>query len=126
MTRSLRILIVEDEFLVASYVADLVEEWGHEVVAICATGQIAIEHLGREKIDIAILDIKLKDELTGLDVARRAHEQGIAHIFLSGSGDPTTHAAALATHPLAFLQKPLHQDKLKLILATVSTEIVVN
>jgi CheY-like chemotaxis protein len=124
VTRSLRVLIVEDEVLVASYVADLLDEWGHEVVAVCATGQEAIQRLGCGRIDVAILDIKLKGSLTGLDVAREACERAIAHVFLSGSGDPATRTAALATHPLAFLQKPLHQEKFKSVLAAAAAKEV--
>jgi two-component system, response regulator PdtaR len=124
VSRSLRVLIVEDEFLVASFVGDLLEEWGHEVVAMCVTGQAAIERLRQGGIELAILDIKLKDELTGVDVANVAREHAVAHVFLSGSGDPVTRAAAQATYPLAFLQKPLDQNKLRSLLATLLAETI--
>lgn len=116
MSRSLRVLIVEDEYLVASYVADLVEEWGHEVVGVCATGAEAIDHLHRYDVEIAMLDIKLKGDLTGIDVGKVARARDVAHVFLSGSGDPATRSAALATHPRAFLQKPIDERQLRSIL----------
>lgn len=116
MSRSVRVLIVEDEYFVASYLADLIEEWGHEVVAICATGAEAIEHLKGGGIDIAVLDIKLKGDLTGVDVAEVSRAQEVAHAFLSGSGDPATRRAAEATNPLAFLQKPVNEKQFRSIL----------
>jgi CheY-like chemotaxis protein len=116
MSGSLRVLIVEDEYFVASFMADLMEEWGHEVVAVCATGTAAIEHLERGGVEIALLDIKLKGDLTGVDVAEVARERAIAHVFVSGSGDPATRSAAQATEPLAFLQKPVNEKQLRSIL----------
>jgi CheY-like chemotaxis protein len=116
VSRSLRVLIVEDEYFVASYVADLMEEWGHEVVAVCPTAEAAIEHLTRGGVEVALLDIKLRGSLTGVDVAGVARAQGVAHVFLSGSGDPATRSAAVATDPLAFLQKPVNEKQLRSIL----------
>jgi CheY-like chemotaxis protein len=40
----LRVLVVEDEWLVADYIVDILEEAGHEVVATVATGEKALEH----------------------------------------------------------------------------------
>ncbi|MFB0488704.1 CheY-like chemotaxis protein [Methylobacterium sp. OAE515] len=122
MSRSLRVLIVEDEYFVATYVADLMEDWGHKVMAMCATGEDAIEHLKRGGVELAILDIKLKGDLTGVDVAEVARTQGVTHVFLSGSGDPATRSAARATDPLAFLQKPVNERQLSAVLSEVAAE----
>ena len=102
----LRVLVVEDEWLVADYIVDVLEEAGHEVVATAATGEKALGHLERNAIDVALLDIMLKGSLSGIDVARAARARGIPHVFITGSGDPATRAAAEATGPLGFLQKP--------------------
>jgi CheY-like chemotaxis protein len=122
VNRSLRVLIVEDEYFVASYMADLIEEWGHEVVAMCATGTEAIDLLNRCGIELAILDIKLKGDLTGTDVAKVAREQAVPFIFVSGSGDPATRSAVQATNPLAFLQKPVNEKQLRSILSGLLVE----
>jgi CheY-like chemotaxis protein len=122
VNRSLRVLIVEDEHLVASYMADLMEEWGHVVVAICTTGADAIKHLQQGGIELALLDIKLKGELTGVDVAEVARGQAIAHVFVSGSGDPTTRSAAQATNPLGFVQKPINEKQFGSILSVLAAD----
>lgn len=110
--RRLRVLVVEDEGLVADYVADVVADAGHEVVGVAATGHRAIELLEANGIDVAILDITLKGDLNGIDVAGTARARGVPHLFISGSGDPTTRAAAQATDPLAFLLKPFNEERL--------------
>lgn len=113
---SLRVLVVEDEWLVADYIVDVLEEAGHEVVATAATGEKALEHLEQEAIDVALLDITLKGSLSGIDVAQAARASGIPHVFITGSGDPATRAAAEATGPLGFLQKPFSPERLLLVL----------
>ncbi|CAO4136645.1 response regulator [Methylorubrum extorquens] len=117
MSRRLRVLIVEDESLIASYIADLVEDAGHDVVASVPTGEEALKHLARGGLDLALLDIKLKGEMNGIEVAQIARAQAIPHVFVSGSGEPTTRSAAEATNPLGFLQKPFDQKHLDAVLS---------
>ncbi|WP_162560765.1 response regulator [Methylobacterium durans] len=124
MSQNLRVLIVEDEYLVASYLTDLVEEAGHEVIAAVETGESAQERLMDGGIDLAILDIKLQGILTGIDVARIARARLIPHVFVSGSGDPTTRTAAEATGPVAFIQKPLDQRQLDAVFTKLLREAV--
>jgi len=113
----LRVLVVEDEWLVADYIVDVLEEAGHDVVATVATGERALEHLEQAAVDVALLDINLKGGLSGIDVAREARASGIPHVFITGSGDPATRVAAEATGPLGFLQKPFSPERLMAILA---------
>ncbi len=112
----LRVLIVEDEALVADYIADVLEEAGHEVAGFAATGEKALQFLERDRVDLAILDIKLKGSMTGIDVAHAARDRAIPYLFISGSGEPPTRLAAEATGPLAFLQKPFNQEELVSVL----------
>jgi CheY-like chemotaxis protein len=114
----LRVLVVEDEALVADYVADVVEEAGHEVAGFAATGEKALEYLVQDRVDLAILDIKLKGSMSGIEVAHKARDCAIPHVYISGSGDPSTRQAADATGPLAFLQKPFNQQTLVSVLKT--------
>ncbi|MEZ0168315.1 response regulator [Microvirga sp. TS319] len=92
---------------------DILEEAGHEVV----TAEGALRHLERTAVDIAVLDIKLKGSMSGIDVARAARERGIPHVFITGSGGPATRQAAEATGPVGFLQKPFSPAGLMALLA---------
>jgi two-component system, response regulator PdtaR len=120
MNRKLRVLVVDDEALVADFVADLVEEAGHVVVGVAATGEKALEYLSQVPIDLAILDIRLKGHLSGIDLAEATRTRAIPHMFITGSGDPSTRQAAEATEPLAILQKPFSQQRLVSILSSVA------
>jgi CheY-like chemotaxis protein len=95
---------------------DVLEEAGHEIVATVPTGERVLEHLQQAELDVALLDIELKGSLSGIDVAR-----GIPHVFITGSGDPATRAAAEATGPLGFLQKPFSREGLMTILGRAAT-----
>jgi CheY-like chemotaxis protein len=71
----LRILIVEDEFLIALELESLLQDAGHDVVGIAATSDEAMA-LGQQLApDLAFVDIHLADGLTGIDVARNLSEQ---------------------------------------------------
>lgn len=116
MRRRLRILLVEDEALVADYVSDVIDELGHAVAGLADTGEKALQQIAPGAFDLAVLDIKLRGPMTGIDVARHLGGTGIPHLFLSGSGDPATRRAAEATAPLGFLQKPLDSRRLRALL----------
>lgn len=117
MLRSLRVLVVDDEFLIADYTSDILESAGHVVVGTAATADEALRRVTEAPVDLAIVDITLKGSTDGIALATRLREQGLPHIYISGSGDPATRARADATGPLAFLQKPFSEAQLLRILS---------
>lgn len=69
--KSLRILIVEDEILIAMELESLLQDAGHDVVGVAVSSAQALK-LGRDlKPDLAFVDIHLADGPTGVDVARQ-------------------------------------------------------
>jgi DNA-binding NtrC family response regulator len=122
MSRKLRVLIVDDEVLLADYVAAVVKDDGHEVVGTAMTADEAMGLALAHRPDLAILDIRLKGEVDGIELAvsMRATGLDLPHIFVTGSGDPETRARAEATRPLAFLQKPFNDVRLLGLLAEVA------
>lgn len=111
----LRVLVVDDELLIADYVALLLEEAGHVVIGPAGSAPEALDLLQRSAaVDAAVLDIKLPGRMDGIALAAeivRRHGP-VPFIFASGSGDPTTRQRAEAAAPLAFLQKPIEPDAL--------------
>ena len=124
MIRPLRVIVVEDEFLIADYIAMSVEDAGHQVVGMCDCADAAFEILHRSKPDLAILDIRINGDMDGVDIAARMRSEGLPthHVFITGSGDPETKARAQATLPLAFLQKPVNSRQLEAIFPLVPVE----
>jgi CheY-like chemotaxis protein len=82
----LRVLVVEDEVLVAAELAMLVEEAGHRVVGEAIDSREALEMAAEHKPDLALVDIHLQDGPTGVAVARRiAEEAGAMVLFMTAN-----------------------------------------
>ena len=62
-----KILIVEDEEIVAEFIHECLNEFGHETIAVCSTGEEAIEVVKNKKPDLALMDITLKGKLNGVE-----------------------------------------------------------
>ena len=84
--KPLRILVVEDEILIALELESLLQDLGHDVVGIAASSQDALS-LGRDlKPDLAFVDIHLSDGPTGVDVARHlSSEHGVTVLFMTAN-----------------------------------------
>lgn len=67
----LRILIVEDEVLIALELESLLQDEGHDVVGVAATSRDAIALGEEQRPDLALVDVHLADGPTGIEVARR-------------------------------------------------------
>lgn len=88
-----KLLIVEDEILVACYMQGLLEDDGHAVVGIAPDLKSVEQHLGR-KIDLALVDLNLRDGLTGPDIGMKLHAIGVPVLFVTAN--PTMVADRLA------------------------------
>jgi len=85
MTKSMRILVVEDEMTIALLIEDMLTELGHEVVAMAMRLQPALEAAAQAEIDFAILDINL-DGSPSFPVADILADRGVPFTFASGYG----------------------------------------
>ena len=119
---ALRVLIVDDEFLVADLLTGVVEDAGHEVAGIAASADEALVQLEDARVDVAILDIRLKGPRDGIELACEIQERypRVRYLFVSGSGEAMTRARAEGVNPMAILQKPFDQQQLVELLAQVA------
>src|SRR5258708_520401 len=105
--KQVRILIVEDEALIASYIKDVLEESGFAVAGIASTGPEALLLADENRPTLALVDIRLAGPIDGVEVACRLHENfAVPAIFLSGMADRDTEERAKSARPLGFLRKP--------------------
>ncbi|MGX7896808.1 response regulator [Tsuneonella sp. HG222] len=79
-----RILIVEDEILVASEMSYILEDGGHQCVGI-APDLASAETFFDEKLDLALVDLNLRDGLTGPEIGRRLSSAGVPVIFVTAN-----------------------------------------
>jgi two-component system, response regulator PdtaR len=110
----LKILVVEDDPLIASCVQEMLAEAEFQVIGVAASALEALSLLDHlEKPDLALIDIHLPGALDGIELACLLRSRiGIPTIFLSGDADIQTKLKAEAASPLAFLQKPFRPSKL--------------
>jgi len=109
-----RILIVEDEYLVARDVSHMVLELGYEVTGIASTAEAAINAVHETRPDLVLLDIVLKGSVDGISVAELIkQESGTPVIFLTAHADEMTLSRAKITDPLGYLLKPFEMRELK-------------
>lgn len=103
----LRVLIVEDEAIIALSLEALIGSHGHQVCGTAATTAEAIALAERERPDIAIMDIHLAEGSSGTEAAAELYNRwGIRCLFLSGNLDEGTRAAVAPFAPLGFVGKP--------------------
>jgi CheY-like chemotaxis protein len=104
--RPARILIVEDDYIVALELEHQLLEAGFDVVAIATTAEEAIRQAGSKNPDLAIMDIRLPGKRDGVEAAVELHASGIPSIFATAHADAQTRERAERARPLGWLQKP--------------------
>ena len=111
---SARVLVVEDEAIVAHDAAATLRGLGYEVVGICDRGEQAVELILRERPDLVLMDIRIRGAIDGIEVADRVRRVASAAIvYLTSHSDPTTLARAKETHPHGYLLKPFDEQGLR-------------
>src|SRR5215212_455185 len=114
-----KVLIVEDQFVEANDLQLMLGKAGYEVCGIARSVPVAQEIIKKEKPGLVLLDIFLKGELTGIDLARQLKEDNIAFIYLSANSNEEILSAAKTTEPYGFIVKPFREKDLLVTLEIV-------
>ena len=81
-----RILIIEDEALVAMELRFVLEDLGHEVLGVAATAKAAQDLVRENDVDLALVDIHLSDGPTGIELGRElGQEMGVSVLFMTAN-----------------------------------------
>ncbi len=108
------ILIVEDERIVAKDLQQTLAGLGYDAFAIAATAEQALAIASERCPDLALMDIRIKGEVDGIEVARILRENfGIPVVFLTAHADGATLERAKKTQPYAYLLKPVKVPELR-------------
>lgn len=109
-----RILVVEDEMIVAMGIKLKLENMGYSVCGLVSNGLSALKVVEEANPDIILMDVILKGELSGIEAATLIKEaQDIPLIFLTGDSSAETRKHALDISPAAFIEKPFMDLELK-------------
>jgi DNA-binding LytR/AlgR family response regulator len=119
-----RILIVEDDMIIAANISLQLSKLGYEVTGIETKAAEAIHHALETKPDIILMDIQLKGTSTGIEAAHAIHKiLDIPIIYLTANEDDATFQKAKDTHPFAFISKPFSNQNLERTIALVEERI---
>lgn len=81
-----RILIIEDEALVAMELRFVLEDLGHEVLGVAATAKAARDLVRENEVDLALVDIHLSDGPTGINLGRElGQDMGVSVLFMTAN-----------------------------------------
>ena len=109
-----RILVVDDEAIVAHDISECLTHLGCEIVGTALSGPDAIEKAGRFRPDLIMMDIVLQGPMDGVEAATHIREHyDIPCVFLSAYSDPAVLARAKIASPAGYLVKPFEEAGLR-------------
>jgi signal transduction histidine kinase len=118
--RRSRVLIVEDEGVVALDMRAQVTDFGYDVVGIAQSGTEAIEDAERLDPDVVLMDIRLRGQMDGVTAAKRIHQStDVPIIFVTAFADESTLRRVEADDPAAYVMKPFDERALGVAIHTV-------
>lgn len=117
-----RVLIAEDESLIAEELRDRLERMGLTVTAVVASGEDAIARTEETFPDLVLMDIHLKGEVDGIAAASIIRERfDVPTVYLIAHSGDVTVERAKHTCPLGYLLKPIAEKELEITLKVASS-----
>ncbi|TAL35346.1 MAG: PAS domain S-box protein [Spirochaetes bacterium] len=108
-----KILVVEDEQIIAQFVTEALERLGYLPVGSVDNGEAAIAAARDRRPDIILMDIRLRGGMDGIEAARRIRaERDVPIIYVTSNADQDTVEAARDTEPSGYLNKPINERDL--------------
>lgn len=111
-----KILIVEDEFIVANDLKIMLMKADYQITGIASSVVQARKSIAEKKPDWILLDIMLKGDLTGIDLAWELREMKLPFLYISANTNQSTLEAVKETQPYGFMVKPFRERDLIVML----------
>ncbi|MBS2036986.1 response regulator [bacterium] len=111
---SVRVLIMEDEALIAADLEERLTGMGYEVCAVCDDTRQAWDKLQELRPDVALLDIRVRGSQDGIELGARVRQElELPFIYLTAHADEMTLIKARDTEPGGYVLKPFHDRELR-------------
>src|SRR5262245_44529580 len=111
--RNARILVVEDEIIVARDIQHTLTRLGYEVPVIATSGASAIRHAAATAPNLVLMDIRLRGDMDGITAAGQIRRQfDLPVVYLTAHSDKTTIDRARGAEPYGYLVKPFTEQDL--------------
>ncbi|MBN1923872.1 MAG: response regulator [Nanoarchaeota archaeon] len=108
-----KVLIVEDEALVARDLDVRLRKMGFKVTGVASTGKDAIKSVEKERPDVVLMDIYLKGAITGIEAAKDIWKRfKVPVIYVTAYSDEKTVKKAMETGPIGYILKPIDEKEL--------------
>ncbi|MDQ2100624.1 MAG: EAL domain-containing protein [Tychonema bourrellyi B0820] len=108
-----KILIVEDESIIAEDIADSLMDLGYQVTAIVHSGEEALESAAKERPDLVLMDVNLQGEIDGITAGAEMQSRfQIPVIYLTSYADENTLRRVNSTKPFGYIVKPFEEKNL--------------
>jgi len=112
-TEKVKIMIVENELIVAKNIENHLRKLGYEVIFIADSGEEAIAQAAEAQLDLVLMDIKLAGQIDGVEAARQIYDRfQIPVVYLTAYADDETLQRAKVTAPFGYIIKPFEPKKL--------------
>ena len=113
MENPIKILIVEDNVIIADDMQSMLEEIGYEIVDNVIVYEQAVDVLKNNEVDLVLIDIILASDKTGIDLGKHIRQHyNIPFIFVTSNSDRATVENAKTVKPDGYLVKPFEQQDL--------------
>jgi two-component system, response regulator PdtaR len=110
-----RIMIVEDEIIIAMALSKDLEVLGYEICGPVCSGEQAIEKTEPDKPDVVLMDINIRGEISGIEAAREIRSRfGVPIVFMTGYSDQDMAERAKLLKPIGYFVKPVRAEELQL------------
>ncbi|BAT54787.1 two-component hybrid sensor and regulator [Nostoc sp. NIES-3756] len=117
--QTVRVLIVEDEYILAINLQESLESLGYTVVDIADSAELAIEKSAKLLPNLILMDIRLRGEKDGIQAAEQIwHSLQIPIIYVTGHSDQSTVERATLTFPFGYILKPVREQELYVAIQT--------
>ncbi len=114
MSNKTRVLIVEDEALIAEEIRDRLLELGYGVPAVISSGEAAVEAVAQMEPDVILMDIRLEGEMDGVEAASQIRARfDIPVVYLTAYVDEPILERAKVTAPFGYILKPFRVRELQ-------------
>ncbi len=124
MASKIRVLIVEDDMIIAANISLQLSKIGYEITGIETRGEDAIVHAKLNTPDVVLMDINLKGSIDGIETAYSIQANSdIPIVYITANNDESSFERAKKTHPFAFIAKPINMRNLHRTLSLVEEQI---
>jgi CheY-like chemotaxis protein len=114
MANRKKIMVVEDESIIALDIKSVLNGFGFDVCAIASSGEESIKLAKKTNPDLILMDVKLKGEMNGITAAKTIKKTlNIPVIYLSAYGDLDTINRTNGSSPFGLISKPFGEEELQ-------------